>query len=211
MPIYKGSTKIGTIYKGSTKIGKVYKGSTLVYEGNTKTIPIYQVPANWSAGGNTNYMPITIFGYPTANTTVPNGSGWTNNNPGKFLMKSLTGTIGAAGSSIVSTNPLDPSYGDVPYDYAYSRNLGGYYFHLYQYVTGGFISIPSTLYVSPKQKVGDYLIMNMLPAEFVCNASVTGGTSINYYPPGAGLNPYYYSIAFTGSPVKIFDYYYRKA
>lgn len=32
MPIYKGSTKIGTIYKGPTKIGKVYKGGTLVYQ-----------------------------------------------------------------------------------------------------------------------------------------------------------------------------------
>lgn len=31
MPIYKGSTKLGTIYHGITKIGKVYKGSTLVY------------------------------------------------------------------------------------------------------------------------------------------------------------------------------------
>lgn len=32
MPIYKGSTKIGTIYKGPTKIGKVYRGGTLVYQ-----------------------------------------------------------------------------------------------------------------------------------------------------------------------------------
>lgn len=32
MPIYKGSTKIGTISRGPTKIGKVYHGSTLVYQ-----------------------------------------------------------------------------------------------------------------------------------------------------------------------------------
>ena len=32
MPIYKGSTKLGTIYHSGTKIEKVYKGSTLVYQ-----------------------------------------------------------------------------------------------------------------------------------------------------------------------------------
>ena len=211
MPIYKGSTKIGTIYKGPTKIGKVYHGSTLVYEGNTKTIPIYQVPANLSAGGNTNYAPITVFGYPTANTTVPHGAGPTDNTPGKYLIKSVNGTLGTAGSSIVATNPMSPSNPDVSYTYDYSRTFGGYYFHLYTYTVGGFIPLPFRLYVSPKQRVGDYVVMDTLPSEFVCNANVTGGTSIGYYPPGETLAPYTYSVAFTGSPVKIFDYYYRKA
>lgn len=208
MPIYKGSTKIGTIYKGPTKIGKVYHGSTLVYEGNTKTIPIYQVPANTTAGGNTSYSPITLFGYPTANTTVPCGVGWPDNTPGKFLVKSLTGTIGVAGSSIVSTNPINKSGADVAYNYAYSRTLGGYYFHFYQYDSGLLVN---RLYVSPKQRIGDYLIMHVLPAEFVCNEAVTGGISTEYYPPDVSLAPYKSSVAFTGSPVKIFDYYYRKA
>lgn len=208
MPIYKGSTKLGTISRGPTKIGKVYHGSTLVYEGNTKTIPIYQVPANLSAGGNTNYLPITVFGYPTANTTVPKGSGWPDNTPGKFLLKSLTGTIGVAGSSIVSTNAINQSSADVAYNYTYSRTLGGYYFHLYQHGSGFLLH---TLYVSPKQRIGDYLIMNTLPADFVCNAAVTGGITTYYYPPSESRDPYQYSVAFTGSPVKIFDYYYRKA
>ena len=111
----------------------MYHGSTLVYEGNTKTIPIYQVPANVYAGGNTSYSPITLFGYPTANTTVPCGVGWPDNTPGKFLVKSLTGTIGVAGSSIVSTNPINQSGADVAYNYDYSRTLCGYYFHFYHY------------------------------------------------------------------------------
>lgn len=208
MPIFKGSSKQGTISRGSTKIGKVYHGSTLVYEGNTKTIPIYQVPANMSASGNTSYSPITVFGYPTANTTAPHGWGWPDNTPGKFLVKSLTGTIGVAGSSIVSTNPINKSGADVAYNYAYSRTLGGYYFHFYRYDSGLLVH---TLYVSPKQRIGDYLIMNMLPADFVCNAAVTGGISTSYYPPDQTLAPYKESVEFTGSPVKIFDYYYRKA
>lgn len=208
MPIYKGSTKIGTISIGPTKIGKVYHGSTLVYEGNTKTIPIYQVPANLSAGGNTNYAPITVFGYPTANTTVPHGAGPTDNTPGKYLIKSINGTLGTAGSSIVATNHMSPSNPDTTYTYDYSRTIGGYYFHFY-YTGGGFAVF--RLYVSPKQRAGDYVVMDMLPSEFVCNAGVTGGTSISYYPPGGTLSTYTYSVAFTGSPVKIFDYYYRKA
>lgn len=208
MPIYKGSTKIGTIYKGSTKIGKVYHGSTLVYEGNTKTIPIYQVPANLSAGGNTNYAPITVFGYPTANTTVPRGAGYSDNRPGKFLIKSVNGTLGTAGSSIVATNAWDPSKPDASYKYDYSSTIGGYYFHYYTYQVD---ILTFRLYVSPRQRVGDYVVMELLPSVFECNAAVTGGTSISYYPPGETLAPYYYSVAFTGSPVKIFDYYYRKA
>ena len=40
MPIYKGSTKIGTIYQGGTKIEKVYNGSTLVYSGGTKMLTL---------------------------------------------------------------------------------------------------------------------------------------------------------------------------
>lgn len=38
MPIYKGSTKLGTVYHGGTKIEKVYKGSTLVYSGKEKKL-----------------------------------------------------------------------------------------------------------------------------------------------------------------------------
>ena len=54
MPIYKGSTKLGTIYHGGTKIRKVYKGATKVfgkvYKGATKVfgkepveLPVYAV------------------------------------------------------------------------------------------------------------------------------------------------------------------------
>ena len=47
MPIYKGSTKLGTVYHGGTKIEKGYKGSTLVYSGGTKILTLkYNVDNN---------------------------------------------------------------------------------------------------------------------------------------------------------------------
>lgn len=209
MPIYKGSTQIGKIYKGSTEISKVYHGSTLVYEGSTKTIPVYFCPAYLTAGGNTNYSPILIFGPPTANTTVVCGSGTTNDAASIFQVQSITGTLGTAGSKIRSKNWMNVAYGDMDYIYEYSATLGGYYFHIYSDTQSGMI--PFRLYVSPKQKAGDYVIGNMLISVFTCNAAVTGGTETMYYPPGAGLNPYYYAVSFTGSSSKLFDYYYRKA
>ena len=41
MPIYKGSTKLGTVYHDGTKIGKGYKGSTLVYSSQLSVYNIY--------------------------------------------------------------------------------------------------------------------------------------------------------------------------
>ena len=54
MPIYKGSTKLGTIYHGGTKIEKGYKGSTLVYSGKEKNFVVkyykYDAYNVWAQG-----------------------------------------------------------------------------------------------------------------------------------------------------------------
>lgn len=76
MPIYKGSTKIGTIYKGSTKIGKVYKGSTLVYQSAKPyfvTHSSYTNVLSYSYDGITWYQAtLPLRGY-CAGTAIGNG------------------------------------------------------------------------------------------------------------------------------------------
>lgn len=61
MPIYKGSTKLGTIYHGGTKIEKVYKGSTLVHASEKNFVVKYikQGDYMWAQGllGDSIYKP----------------------------------------------------------------------------------------------------------------------------------------------------------
>lgn len=99
MPIYKGSTKLGTIYHGGTKIGKVYRGSSLVYN-LKKNIDMYKV------GNYSNYT-VYCAGYPNPNFklmtvwTILKGNGL---DLGPFeTITNITGNIGQANSSITYT------------------------------------------------------------------------------------------------------------
>ena len=113
MPIYKGSTKFGTIYHSGTKIGKVYKGSTLVYN-LKKNIDMYKVG---------NYENITIYcaGYPKPNFKLMTVyTIWKGNSPdlGPFeAIESLVGNIGAANSSLTYW------FGNTPFVSNYNSSL----------------------------------------------------------------------------------------
>lgn len=134
MPIYKGSTKLGTIYHGGTKIGKVYKGSTLVFQDkieetlkrsdylNGSTFPSTSVGSYWFS--------------------------WFWNG----TLKGINGVIGNTGSSVsvhffhddkVQETKTIPFYREV--------NISGYKY--YEYYTGVYYA-----YVSPKQIVNDSII-----------------------------------------------------
>ena len=201
MPIYKGSTKLGTISRGPTKIGKVYKGSTLVYQGNVVSYPVYKIPSLWSEGGNVNQQDLVILKAPTANTVTPSGKWF-------FPLVSINGTLGTSGSSLVSSNWISPSSGNMTYVYQHSVTLAGLLFHVYRDQVGGLAS--ACVIVSPKQKAGDYILCDALPSIFTCNADVTGGTVTQYYAPGSGSNPYINGITFNGAVTNIGTYYYRK-
>lgn len=99
MPIYKGSTKLGTVYHDGTKIGNVYKGSTLVYN-LKKNIDMYKL------GNYSNYT-VYCAGYPKPNFklmtvwTIYKGTG---SDLGPFeTVTNITGNIGQANSSITYT------------------------------------------------------------------------------------------------------------
>ena len=142
MPIYKGSTKLGTIYHGGTKIGKVYKGSTLVYSG-AKNIPIYYIG---DFGGSKFYS----FGYPTANSTLVVQGTSTSLSDILPAIENITGNIGASGSTITLNNTISAtfqtsftdSYGNLFYRYDYDSDFGLKFF----------------AFVSPKANIGDTAI-----------------------------------------------------
>lgn len=136
MPIYKGSTKLGTVYHGRTKIGKVYKGSTLVYSGGEKQILLYSIGSN-----------LYTLGYPSPNSNLIYTS-TTNINENRHL-SAISGTIGNTGSSITMNNGQSATYSGNSF-----TDSNGNLFYIYQYY--GSIGYDHA-FVSPKQKLGDYI------------------------------------------------------
>ena len=134
MPIYKGSTKLGTIYHGGTKIGKVYKGSTLMYQNKIeKTLK------------QSNYYGGCTF----PSTSV--GSYWF----GYFwngTLKGINGVIGNTGSS-VSVHFFHDDNNQQTETIPFNRevNISGYKY--YEYHRDVFYA-----YVSPKQIVNDGIV-----------------------------------------------------
>lgn len=185
MPIYKGSTKQGTIYVGGTKIGKVYKGSTLVYSGGEKQILLYSIGSN-----------LYTLGYPSPNSNLVCTSA-TNLNENRYLT-AISGTIGNTGSSITINKGKSATYsgtsftdsnGNLFYIYQYSGNMG------YDYA-----------FVSPKQKLGDYIptsYLSLISIKISANGSI--GT-YNYSNPAFNSN-----ISITiGNPLSTPIYIHRK-
>lgn len=141
MPIYKGSTKLGTIYHGGTKIGKVYKGSTLVYSGSTKNIPIYNI---CDLNAQHAYY---ILGEPKPNIDI-NGTIISTGLGGFYNLKSITGNIGAAGSTLTVLQD------GTTYNLTFYKSFtdgNGFTFYWYNTAPGFFTYVAA---LSPKQQVG---------------------------------------------------------
>lgn len=134
MPIYKGSTKLGTVYHGGTKIENVYKGSTLILQNKIEEIL-----------KQTYYYRACTF----PSTSV--GSYWFS-----WLwngtLKGINSVIGNTGSS-VSVHLLfaDNNQQTVTIPFNREVNISGYKY--YEYHTDVFYT-----YVSPKQIVNDGII-----------------------------------------------------
>lgn len=145
MPIYKGSTKLGSVYHGGTKIGKVYKGDTLVYSGIS---PIEQ----YRSGS-----------YKFTLTKPKKGSGYIDGYDVLAVISSISGTLGEEGSTITGISPnngnFTAGYSTPPGSTAFNKQpsyVDGYLFYPYMYYhTSGSMTSGITLWVSPKQLVGD--------------------------------------------------------
>lgn len=149
MPIFKGSTKQGTIYVGGTKIGKVYKGSTLVYSGGEKQILLYPI-------GSNSYT----LGYPSPNSNLI----FTNAN--NIYLTAISGTIGNTGSSITISTGQSATYSGNSF-----TDSNGNLFYIYQYY--GSMGYDHA-FVSPKQKLGDYIptaLLYMISIKISANGS----------------------------------------
>ena len=113
MPIYKGSTKLGTIYHGETKIGKGYKGSTLVYSGKEKIFVVKYIKDTytWAQGllGDSIYKPgqQLLFGTPDA---YP----WFQD-PFSFTIKEITPTSLTDSAGNVYPTKRVVYIGDIPF------------------------------------------------------------------------------------------------
>ena len=175
MPIYKGSTKLGTIYHGGTKIGKGYKGATLVYSGGMKILTLkYTIDS--STGfcycgffDGINYLP----GQP-----LMLGIGLTNE--GVFAVEKIT-SISDTSLSIASNNsyrnPFNINIGTIPF-IGWIRSQANVPTNIAYVIT------------SPKARVGDYCIQgNSANAGFgwsAINVSSDDGTTVTYT---GGLGP----------------------
>ena len=126
MPIYKGSTKIGTIYHGGTLIKRVYKGETVVYRrsrpahfsqtftsNSTLTIPetltsdvrIIAVGGGASGGGGFYYAQFYGGGGGGGSAGCANSL----YNKAAISGKTITFTVGQGGASVTNGPNASPS------------------------------------------------------------------------------------------------------
>ena len=138
MPIYKGSTKLGTVYHGGTKIGKVYKGSTLVYSGQLSVYNIYST--NQVQDGNPGFF----LGEPGANKMVVGGV--SDYDQQSLLtgvlgtINSISGTPGTAGSSLIARLYGTGNYGPYSYLNNYIDSYGGVWYRYTNDPTGSILA-----------------------------------------------------------------------
>ena len=134
MPIYKGSTKLGTICHGGTKIGKGYKGSTLVFQDK-----IEETLKQSNYYGGSTFPSTSVGSY---------WFGWFWNG----TLKGINGVIGNTGSS-VSVHFFHADNVQETQTIPFNRevNISGYKY--YEYHTGVYYA-----YVSPKQIVNDGIV-----------------------------------------------------
>ena len=134
MPIYKGSTKFGTVYHGGTKIGKVYKGSSLVYSSQLSVYNIYAT--NQVQNRKTGFF----LGEPGANKIVVGGlSDYAHQATLTYVLgtiKSISGTPGTAGSSLIARLYGTGDYGPLSYLDNYIDSYGSVWYRYTNDPTG---------------------------------------------------------------------------
>lgn len=177
MPIYRGSAKITPIYIGGTKIGKVYKGSTLVYsaEEGFEMIGVTDQSLGMTIG--LIYKNSSV-GYPYF------GDGLLTPGTSANLLTAINGNIGVAGSTISTSYYRDNTLNPSAYNHTYSttRTIFGKLYYQYDYVNPSGFRGRSMIFLSPKQKVGDYIFgcvgdLNNPNADFVSKiTSITPDT-----------------------------------
>lgn len=186
MPIYKGSTKIGTIYHGGTKIGKVYKGSSLVYSGQLSVYNIYRTNL---LNGFVGYF----LGEPGANITL---AGYTTNHENPLTaatgtIVSINGTPGAAGSSLTARLFGGTDYGPYNYKDNFIDSYGGVW---YRYLNTVSFYFPSYVLLSPfHTTVGSQLINVMQGEKAVFSSDASTVTFYHSYD----IAPIVYNAAST--------------
>ena len=141
MPIYKGSTKLGTIYHGGTKIGKVYKGSNLVYSGQLSVYNIYRT------NQVRDRFVVYFLGEPGANITL---AGYATNHTNPLIaatgtIVSINGTPGADGSSLTAKLFGGTNYGPYNYKDNFIDSYGGVW---YRYLNTDAFYLPSYVLLS---------------------------------------------------------------
>lgn len=158
MPIYKGSTKLGTVYHGGTKIGKVYKGPTLVCSSGTKTLPIYSIGINMF-----NRYCLSLE-YPYPNKTIKTHfSGAADLTEILYTITNINGTLGTSGSSITVTGVS----GNLSFSNQSIIDVG---LPFYVYKSSDSIY---NLQVSPKQRIGDKVIVQSISSGVVSSDGKT--------------------------------------
>ena len=185
MPIYKGSTKLGTVYHGGTKIGKGYKGSTLVYSGSTKNIPVYFV-------SDYRGSKICTLGFPLSDGNLVVG---TEGDAVACLLPiiGITGNLGESGSKVT----VQYSTGNQTYTFqgSFTDSYGNlFYRYNYSYFIDTFV------FVSPKANIGDNVLASIAT---YCHISSDGKTLTYFYPNASQ------SFAIT-NPTVVGNYIYRK-
>lgn len=191
MPIYKGGTKIVKIYKGGTKIKEAYKGGTLVLRGGVENVPIYFLSLSGDVG-------IGCIGYPLSDKTLPavlTDKTATAYGGGQAL-SGISGVLGVTGSTV-------SVYRGATYTYNFSRSLTDGYGRLWHLYTGNadFLGY-EVIVVSPKQQVGDVVVVNNFSIE---NLSINSdGTSWS-----STFNGYAATGSVPATPTKIGEVVYR--
>lgn len=191
MPIYKGSTKIAKIYKGETKIKEAYKGSTLVFKGGVENVPIYFLSPSGDVG-------IGCIGYPLPNKTLPAVLTDKTSVPykGGQALYGISGVLGASGSTV-------SFYRGAVFAYSFSRSLTDGYGRLWHLYTGNNDILGyEVIIVSPKQQVGDVVVVNNFSIEnLTINSDGTGWSLSIAGSTGTGSVP--------ATPTKIGEVVYR--
>ena len=173
MPIYKGSTKLGTIYHGGTEIGKVYKGSTLVFSSQLSVYNIYRT--NQVKDGFVGYF----LGEPRANITL---AGYATNQQNLLTaatgtIASINGTTGAAGSSLTARLFETDNYGPYNYKDNFIDSYGGVW---YRYVNTVTFYLPSYVLLSPFHTTVGSQLINVMQGEKAVFSSDASTVTIYY-------------------------------
>lgn len=191
MPIYKGVARIVKIYKGETKIKEVYKGSTLVLKGGVENVPIYFLSPSGDLG-------IGCIGYPLPNKTLPAVLTDKTAVPykGGQALSGISGVLGVKGSTV-------SVYRGATYTYNFSSSLTDGYGRLWHFYTGNMDFLGyEAIVVSPKQQVGDVVVVNNFSIEKLSiNSDGTGWSS--------SFNGYAATGSVPATPTKIGEVVYR--